>query len=244
MDHNNIRKINNIFSTIKWYVRLVGNEYDVITLHSIIKGSKKYRIIKIQDSYYLYNKEYNKISNPSEVFDIVKEQLKNLNAITKTNKNDYKFLDVDAIKYRDESGTIKQNVFVGVTITANSMIRVTGRIVSGTSSKQKPKNQLKIDKLLKVVNNDNNIKKFINIINTKSLNWVELYNIFEIVEENIGTGNIENFITKSRLKLFKHTANFEARHGKSIIPPKNPMKIREAEEMILFLAREWLKLKI
>lgn len=80
-------------------------------------------------------------------------------------------------------------------------------------------------------------------------NWVELYKIYEIVEH---TGRLKAAmdaagISSRRISLFSRTACHpdaggpDARHGRSRQdPPKNPMPIAKAREMIGDLVRAWM----
>lgn len=85
-------------------------------------------------------------------------------------------------------------------------------------------------------------------------NWVNLYRIYEVIEENIGgKEKIEDLglASKTRIKLFKRTANSpqvlgcKARHGhKKHTPPKNPMSLNEAKALIKNLIIQWVKHKM
>ena len=65
-------------------------------------------------------------------------------------------------------------------------------------------------------------------------------------------GALENkkWIQKDLIKSFTGTAQsyeeigIEARHGKDIPPPKNPMTLTEAKTLIINLARDWLRSKL
>lgn len=85
-------------------------------------------------------------------------------------------------------------------------------------------------------------------------NWVNLYRIYEVIEEDIGSKEeIANFgwASVKRIKLFKRTANSseaigsKARHGhKKYKPPKNPMSLKSAKALVKNLIIHWVKHKI
>lgn len=86
---------------------------------------------------------------------------------------------------------------------------------------------------------------------TQPLDWVGLYRIYEVIENDIG--GLDALIsmgcaTKARVKLFKHTSNSpgaigdNARHGKeSSQPPLQPMHLHEARNLVESLINPWLK---
>ena len=82
--------------------------------------------------------------------------------------------------------------------------------------------------------------------------WVELYRLLEIVEDSVGRNGITDagWATKRQLARFRHTANsFEAvgddaRHGhKHFQPPRHPMSLNDARELIRQVLRQWLDIE-
>ncbi|MBF0229502.1 MAG: hypothetical protein HQK63_07920 [Desulfamplus sp.] len=88
---------------------------------------------------------------------------------------------------------------------------------------------------------------------TQSLDWVGLYRIYEVIENDMGglDALVSNgWAVKSKVKLFKHTSNSPgaigdgARHGKeSSQPPQQPMHLHEARNLVESLISSWLKSK-
>lgn len=86
-----------------------------------------------------------------------------------------------------------------------------------------------------------------------TLDWVNLYRIFEIVACDSGgldAINANAWATKASMKLFKHTANspgalgLDARHGtETTQPPKQPMTISEARALVNSIVHAWLRSK-
>jgi len=82
--------------------------------------------------------------------------------------------------------------------------------------------------------------------------WINLYKILEVIESDVG-GDIyaNNWVSKSAVNRFSQTANSygaignEARHANNIVPsPINPMKIKEACNLIKALLENWIDSKM
>ena len=98
---------------------------------------------------------------------------------------------------------------------------------------------------------DTNVEKVLRLIAKDSNSWVGIYRIFEVIENDIGALTKYDWVTKTNIKRFTHSANSvtvsgdEARHGKETNePPKNPMSISEAKAFISQIIHSWLNEKI
>ena len=101
---------------------------------------------------------------------------------------------------------------------------------------------------------DQNVAKALKLLGSDEHNWVSLYRLYEIIEEDVGSlDKIVNngWVTKKSIKRFKHTANSPgavgdgARHGKeSTMPPSDPMDIGEARALVKVILHNWLRSKI
>jgi hypothetical protein len=97
------------------------------------------------------------------------------------------------------------------------------------------------------------VAKVFRLLCNDPLDWVALYRILEVVEEDVGgLGNIvgQGWASSRSLSRFKHTANSpsttgdEARHGKEQTqPPAKPMTIAEARALIETVVHNWLSAK-
>jgi len=100
---------------------------------------------------------------------------------------------------------------------------------------------------------DDSVADVLRIISSGTLDWVNLYRIWEIIATNVGGIDgiaSNNWATKTSIKLFKHTANspgalgLDARHGtESTQPPSKPMTISEARSLINSIVHAWLRSK-
>lgn len=87
---------------------------------------------------------------------------------------------------------------------------------------------------------------------SSDVGWVNLYRIYEVIEEDVGRRRIleEKWATGAELTAFTRTANSydalggEARHGfESTDPPPRPMTKAAAQELIDCLLTSWISLK-
>jgi hypothetical protein len=84
-------------------------------------------------------------------------------------------------------------------------------------------------------------------------NWYDLYNVLDVIEEDIGGEKVlehKGWAPASELKRFTATANnltalgFEARHARDAWqPPKTPMTLDEAVDLLRRLLTSWLATK-
>jgi hypothetical protein len=87
------------------------------------------------------------------------------------------------------------------------------------------------------------------LLGKASRTWTDLYNLFELVEGEVGDRMFElGWISKTDTKRFSHTANsfsilgLAGRHGKDLgRPPRQPMAHQEAEVLIVALVERWLR---
>jgi hypothetical protein len=81
--------------------------------------------------------------------------------------------------------------------------------------------------------------------------WDNLYKVHEVMKEDVGAGEIKvHFPNGCRLETFTRTANARraagdgARHGhEKNEPPKNPMSLAEARDLIRGWLAHWLASK-
>jgi hypothetical protein len=82
------------------------------------------------------------------------------------------------------------------------------------------------------------------------LAWTDLYRLLEVIEAGAGGADAvvaKDWISKSQLRRFKHSANSvtaagdQARHGvETTQPPADAMTISEARSLIDILLSRWL----
>jgi hypothetical protein len=97
------------------------------------------------------------------------------------------------------------------------------------------------------------VAKVFRILSSGTLDWVNLYRIFEIIAADVGGLDSiasNGWGTKTSMQLFKRTANspgvlgLDARHGaETTQPPPKPMLIAEARTLINSIIHAWLRAK-
>ena len=97
---------------------------------------------------------------------------------------------------------------------------------------------------------DKAVATVLSLLGTKTADWVNLYRIYEIVDEDSGGIERRRWATKTTIRNFKHTANhpevtgLDSRHGRmSGDPPKKPMLLGEAKSLIYSITLAWLREK-
>ncbi|MDJ0516324.1 MAG: hypothetical protein QNJ74_08720 [Trichodesmium sp. MO_231.B1] len=98
---------------------------------------------------------------------------------------------------------------------------------------------------------DEKVKKVIHFLTSYEHNFINLFKIYEIIRGEVGRKKIEGWVTKKKVSDFTQTANhpdaigYEARHGIGQgEPPKNPMSLSEAQNLIFDVIKKWLDWKI
>lgn len=123
--------------------------------------------------------------------------------------------------------------------------------VDGTIEEFHPADPLK--EWLPLALHDRAVDNAMKIIGAGALDWVNLYRLFEIIAADAGgLDGIDSagWAPKSKMKLFKHTANspgvigLESRHGAEWTqPPAKPMKLSEARALLNTIVHAWLESK-
>lgn len=106
---------------------------------------------------------------------------------------------------------------------------------------------------IRLADRDSNVATLFRLIAGKSLDWVGLYRIYEVILKDVGNKDaiVKNgWATEASLGRFKHTANSpasigdEARHGKeTTAPPTKPMNFSEARSLVENIIHNWLNSK-
>jgi hypothetical protein len=97
---------------------------------------------------------------------------------------------------------------------------------------------------LHLLRREDSVRRVFEIYKKPNIDWRDLYVIFEIVQEDIGTNpHKKQWTTEPMESTFKQTAN-HYRHGKSKFPlPTKPMTIEEGRSFIDGIFLRWLDSK-
>jgi hypothetical protein len=236
---------------MKWKVQITGDVFDLQELERSLIGPDV-RVTKDDDVYYLDSQHFDSCKQDYEVREKTSEILAVLNGATKLALGGNSIISVVNIVHINSDGT--KHVYLSLSDTINfrdscsfAITDKDGNIVEETHPADK------VPEWVSIGLNDIAVQKAFRLFGVQHHNWVSLYRIFEVIEKDVGGINtISNngWVSKEKLKVFKHTANSpgaigdNARHGKeSSFPPKNPMLLSEARSLIEMLFHQWIKHK-
>lgn len=141
---------------------------------------------------------------------------------------------IQKVEEMNEDGTVNADMN---TVTGSLYVR-----------KKLTKEQIdEIAKINELMLTNQNLYKVMQLINRPDYKtWVTLYKIFEIIDNDSKPQKL-GWITEKKKNLFKQTANnpkasgLDARHGfQKTDPPKTPMELGEAIELIDNLINLWI----
>lgn len=102
---------------------------------------------------------------------------------------------------------------------------------------------------LRLSESDPSVRRVLDLIAAGPLSWNSLYAIKEVVKDDV-PGSITTYVPQAALERFSRTANhpgaagLHARHAVTRrAPPRNPMPLPEAIELILKIVRCWVQSK-
>jgi hypothetical protein len=237
----------------EWLVRLQGEKLDLDGASCHFR-SAELKVTYKDGSYYLASTNFNSMTNPSEVLKRAKRVLKATNGILKVLVGNDRPVTADGTLRRvGEGGEQEMHVHLAAaTATARGQVHAAGVVIKpdGTteSSGQHP---TQAESWMAIARQDDWVAfAFSLFVEPK---WYRLSNIMDIIEDDVGgrpalkeTG----WVPKSRITLFHWTANNkealgeDARHANKREPPKRPMSLPEAEDLIRTLFKKWLETKV
>ncbi|MBD2006432.1 MULTISPECIES: hypothetical protein [Cyanophyceae] len=230
---------------MKWLILLEINESDFLNLSKLLTLSEKLKLIEKNSCYYLYSLDFEPLTNVSDVYGRATELFQKLNAVAMIHFPEFQLLNADVIEQVDEnrkhhrfiagSGTIKMD-------KSKASIKVEG----GQDSAQ----FLELEPWIDLADKDKIVENVFRIWTSFEQNWVNLYKIYEIVNQDAKSKKLEEWVTKNKISNFTHTSQSvnaigdDARHGvEKQEPPKNPMSLLEAKNLIREILKNWLNWK-
>jgi hypothetical protein len=231
---------------VEWIVCIKGDEFDLQELSKSLT-SPELCLIKEENEYYLKSTSFNQLNNAGEVKSKAEEILSLINGASKLALGTRKPLIIDSVIKITDDDKRQRNFFESVEVTEQSMFTAT---VDGAEVHQAEP----IPDWIKIAQSNENVAKVLRLLSKGDYDWVNLYRIFEVIEEDVGAISKitqEAWATEPAIRRFKHTANSvgaigdDARHGKETTqPPKNPMTFSEAKSFIETILHNWLRSKI
>src|SRR3990172_4962349 len=236
---------------MEWMVFLAGDSFDLQELSKSL-NSPELCVIKEEDQYYLKSTSFNHLMNAGEVGEKAQEILTLINGASKLVLGTRKPLTMGVVLKIKDDGSREGFAFVSETITLRETFGVAKILQDGTV--QEVHQADPITDWIKVAQGDENVAKVLRLLGNFDYDWVNLYRIYEVVEDDVeGIPKItqEGWATETAIRRFKHTGNSvgaigdEARHGiETTQPPKNPMTFSEAKSLIETILHNWLRSKV
>jgi len=236
----------------EWLIHLSGNESDLKELSKSLK-SDELSIIKEDDGYYLKSVFLNQFDKASDVKNNAEDILQLINGSMYLVLSTRDRISTSGCLIKtNEDNTKMKIVSIQDTIGVRRHIGLT--IQRSDGSIEEINQTDPIPAWLALASRNENITKVLRLLGKGEYNWVNLYRIFEVIANDVGSeSNIvsNSWTTRNQIVRFKRTANSadaigdESRHGvEETEPPPDPMQYSEAEAFIKTLVHNWLRTKV
>ena len=227
---------------MKWLVLLDVKKSDFDNLSNLLRSSDEFSLIPVNSEYYLTSSRWESLTNESDVYCEATKPLRDISAVARIKFTDFPLLKPDMIYEVDEEGKRHGRRALSATINVGSSCSVSIQLEGG----QDIIPILEFESWMKLAEEDEIVKNVFRQFRDFEHNWINLYKVYEIVQNDAGKKKIEQW-TKNKISLFTHTANSQraigddARHGvDDNDPPKEPMSLSEAKALIMTLLQKWL----
>ncbi len=236
---------------MKWEVQLNGDAHDLKELSKSLTDDDL-RIYERNGQYFLESNRFEMLTTSEEVASLTAEVLQVLTGAVRLSLGGRTPLHVaNTARVRPDGG---RDVFVTLsdTIHIRATVGVEITRADGTIEVVNPAD--KVPGWVKLGLADSNVAKALRLLGTDEHDWVSLYRLYEVIEDDVG--GLDNIVhhgwaTKASIKRFKHTANSpgaigdDSRHGKeSTTPPPDPMHLGEARSLVEVILHNWLRSKV
>jgi hypothetical protein len=226
----------------RWKIELLGDAPDTALLVALFTGPEL-RVVKDEDCFLLEAHELEDIQHHSDVLRVARDVVTRVNGAARLEHGSYRNVQVGPVHERRADGTRATTVFVEpATIDVRASVfrpTIVGRV--GTESVATPARHF-----VEIAARDQDAHEALDLWADPQHNWMNLYKVFEIIRSRGGTslGGVKS----KDLSRFRHTANHEkaggrdARHARlGTDPPKDPMSLPEADQLVRRLLEAWLQ---
>ncbi len=236
---------------MEWLIQLTGDNYDLEELSKSLQ-SPELNINQEGEIYILKSSDFNSLSDADKVREKASEILCLINGSASLTQGMRKPLEIAHITLVRDDGT--RNTFINLTATVN--VRASVGVVKlgqdGTVQEIRPSDI--VPSWVHAAQHDASVARVLELFGSSSREWVNLYMIYEIIEDDVGGVDYiqrNGWATKKAIRRFKHTANSysalaeKSRHAiEKTDPPKDPMSYSEAKSLIESISKSWLHTKI
>lgn len=235
----------------QWEIQLGGSKSDLDDLCAVFT-SPPIKVESRGNSYFLKAESLSALQSHKEVEVQAAELVALLAGASRLTLGSRATIHVANIALLNDDGT--RSVFlaahdtIGVTVRAELEIRsADGKITRVLPAARAPE-------WMSIAVSNPAVAKALRLFGANSGSWVDLYRILEVIIGNVGGVDAlaaRGWITKAKIRLFKHTANSvaasgdEARHGhEDSSPPPLPMDLSEARALLSVVLQSWLREKV
>jgi hypothetical protein len=234
---------------MEWSVIISGDRSDLEELCKYF-NSPQLCITQQGKDFILKSTDFNLLTDANEVKNKACEIAPLINGAARLVLEMKKSLAVDCVVQATDNG--KRNLFIFPNAAATGFSA--GKPIVGVDGVVQEESQLEpISRWVAAARRDTNVAKALRLSGVGVHDWISLYRIYEVVENDVGgISNIskKGWATRRAIERFKHTANSpgaigdESRHGKQASkPPKAPMTLSEAKSLLETILHNWLRVK-
>lgn len=230
----------------RWNVFLEGDIFDLEDLPRWLVGFDP-TVERFGDEYALVGPKLDALDAAGEVRRAATEAVNLINGLGRLLWSEFQPISVGRIVQFEPDG--KRNTFVhlqAATIKARSKLHAVV-ISAGGTQPHAPKTGA-LAELIDRLQANTRAQRLVEILSHAELTWSDLYKAVEVVQEAVGSLiHEQGWASKKEIKLLKRTAQCydllgrEARHAKSIPPPRKPMSFGQAKALVLRVAERWLR---
>ncbi|MCI0560764.1 MAG: hypothetical protein MN733_19960, partial [Nitrososphaera sp.] len=202
--------------------------------------------------YFLESRKFETLTTPEEVSSLAKEILQILTGAVRLSLGGRTPLHVANIARLLPDNHREIFLTLSDTIHARTTMEVEIVKADGTIEVVAPAD--KVPGWVRLGLADAKVAKALRLLGADEHDWVNLYRLYEVIEEDVGgLHQIANsgWSARTAIRRFKHTANSPgavgdaSRHGKeSTSPPPDPMDIGEARALVELILHNWLRSKV
>jgi hypothetical protein len=229
-----------------WEVQLTGDPTDLQTLADTFKGGE-IQVAQSGNEYVLRSSQFEPLDSAASVREAAIELVTALSGSARLALGAREAIGVGPAVYRvGPDGKRDTTVLVGLAVSHERALPIT--VVHGTKI-HRPADP--ISKWLPLATQDPVVAKALRLRNANDLDWVDLYRLYEVIENDVGCPMHQlGWASRNELERFARTANSvaaagdKARHGvERTDPPRKPMSLSHARELIDRIMNAWLAWK-
>ncbi len=232
----------------KWLVQLSGDKFDLEDLPKWF-NDPELEVVEEQDVYYLKSTFFEHLGKAVSVRSKANDLLELLVGSAKLFRPDIRDIKLGSVMEKTENGHRRHHHLLVSSIRMRSKVSAVTLSVDGEEAQQ---NIPRPTQWATVAGKNHQVRQALHFWVADHRSWINLFKILEIIESDVGGDIYENnWVSKSEIRRFSQTANSYsaignvARHAKNIVPsPTNPLKIKEACNLIKMLLERWIDSKI